>query len=63
MSQAGNPYQGVIDWLRSAEGCRWSEKRLARARGEGEGVGVVTYDYLNSSSPLWLGGMFSIKDG
>jgi hypothetical protein len=57
----GNPYQGIIDWLRSAEGCRWSEKRLARARGKN--VGVVTYDYLNSSSPLWVSGMFSIKDG
>lgn len=57
----GNPYQGVIDWLRSAEGCRWSEERLARASVNDN----TLIDYsgaTNTPSPLWLAGVFSIKE-
>jgi hypothetical protein len=57
-----NPYQAVIDWLRSPEGEAWSEGRMRP-------VGVLGYVIQNSvirnsaaMGPAYLKGVFNIKE-
>lgn len=66
-----NPYQDVIDWLRSPEGQRWSEDRIERARrmyGDGllfpdDGLSATLVSYGGRNSEIYLGGVLSVKDG
>lgn len=65
-----NPYQPVIDWLRSKEGEAWSEARMQRATfyANSELVGDRGGWHLNHrtgdtiATPLYLGGVLSIKE-
>ena len=62
-----NPYQPVIDWLRTPEGERWSENRLHRAfRNEilSGGPGWrPTFLHPDLCGPVCLVGVFNIKEG
>ena len=64
-----NPYQDVIDWLRSPEGSSWSEQRMRKAvmkafdlDGSGSmwNLNRMTGDTMDS--PLYLGGVLSVKE-
>ena len=63
-----NPYQDVIDWLRSPEGENWSEQRMRKARtlttriGPSRELATLTA-YGVRGGPLFLGGVLSVKDG
>lgn len=63
-----NPYQDVINWLRSPEGEKWSEERMRTAA-----VALLNLSpaeirfwnlnrYGNWQGPLFMGGMFSVKE-
>lgn len=55
-----NPYQEVIDWLRSPEGEHWSELRLLSANWHaGKPMTLTSY---GSSHVMIMGGMFCIKE-
>lgn len=63
-----NPYQDVIDWLRSPEGERWSEERLMkgfhrayRELGTGNGGPGLMSVVLPPWGPVSLPGVFTIK--
>lgn len=54
----------VIDWLRSPEGERWSEARIAEARQYNGNFGHTLNQYGTTGRPeIWLGGVLSVKDG
>lgn len=64
-----NPYQEVIDWLRSDEGSKWSEMRMREARKfaayslvgpGGWNLTQITGDCVGT--PLYLGGVLSVKE-
>ena len=59
-----NPYQAVIDWLRSPAGENWSEMRMTRARNNGsmEDLSATLNDYGLKTGPLYLGGVLSVKE-
>ena len=66
-----NPYQDVIDWLRSPEGERWSETRMHDAACTGaadsfllapSGWHLNRRDGSTTDSPLYLGGVLSVKE-
>lgn len=62
-----NPYQEVIDWLRSPEGSEWSEKRMRDARTfENRAGEIVQLHTLNNYGyrvgPLFLAGVLSVKE-
>lgn len=69
MTAIVNPYQEVIDWLRSDEGSSWSEHRMQEARvyADYSLVGPGAW-HLNQRtdddtfSPLYLSGVLSVKD-
>ena len=61
MTAAANPYQDVINWLRSPEGEQWSESRIWAARLESGNAGHTCTRY-GMISVMWMGGMFSLKD-
>ena len=53
-----NPYQDVIDWLRSPAGENWSEERMVAARRGARVSTAVTYG--DPSVLLWKG-ILSVK--
>lgn len=65
-----NPYQDVIDWLRSPEGSRWSEMRMKnaivqanvtfRSLAGGWHLNRPTGDTIET--PLYLAGVLSVKE-
>ena len=66
-----NPYQDVIDWLKSPEGEQWSEQRLEKARYIGMLANgqpsfnstLVTYSArVVAHYGFGLAGVFSIKE-
>lgn len=64
-----NPYQDVIDWLRSPEGSKWSEQRMVHAGYESAALDGSINWRLNTPSgvtlwevPLYLGGVLSVKE-
>jgi hypothetical protein len=57
-----NPYQDVIDWLRSREGESWSETRIACARRSNGNYGHTLVQYGAHSGEIWMGGVLSVKD-
>ena len=56
-----NPYQDVIDWLRSPEGETWSEARIRQAAVVNGNSGHTCTRY-GTRGDLWMGGMFSVKE-
>ena len=56
-----NPYQPVIDWLRSPEGEAWSEQRLAHDYWQ-PSVSDYQRTTYNVSGPAYLRGIFSVKE-
>lgn len=65
-----NPYQEVIDWLRSAEGSRWSENRMKEAAwhacmllDDGSGAwSLISRTGDTLFVPLYMGGVLSVKE-
>lgn len=64
-----NPYQDVIDWLRSDQGSAWSETRMMQAAVyAARHLGGAMAWHLNRSSqlgttyPLYLAGVLSVKE-
>jgi hypothetical protein len=55
-----NPYQEVIDWLRSPEGERWSESRMQVARVT-SGSAISNLNSYGCHEILMWKGIFSIK--
>lgn len=53
-----NPYQDVIDWLRSPAGENWSEQRMTDARG---GAAVTTLTSYGYTVPFLWKGIMSVK--
>lgn len=63
-----NPYQHIIDWLHTYEGEAWSEQRITNAAHRCNGGYIrarrgTCVNYGPSHGPIYLGGVFSIKDG
>lgn len=54
-----NPYQDVIDWLRSPQGETWSEARLLTARVL-SGTGLTLTSYGSPDEYIWKG-ILSLK--
>lgn len=58
-----NPYQEIIDWLRSPAGERWSESRLRRARRASQSSTPTAYTLgWSGTGPVALPGVFNIKE-
>lgn len=61
-----NPYQDVIDWLRSPEGEKWSEQRMRTAAFSSPlPMGCFHWNlntFGNWQGPVYMGGMFSVKE-
>ncbi len=62
-----NPYQDVIEWLRSEEGSKWSETRMQQARLVSTSSRFSCYystlnDYGFRPGAFYLGGVLSIKE-
>jgi hypothetical protein len=63
-----NPYQDVIDWLRSPEGSGWSERRMQEAAYNAAlQPGALSWhlnrsDRLIGQYPLYMAGVLSVKD-
>jgi len=55
-----NPYQDVIDWLQSPEGCKWSSQRLIDGR-HASGYSFTLINY-GPGDVLWMGGIMSVKE-
>jgi hypothetical protein len=56
-----NPYQDVIDWLRSPDGEFWSEQRLKTA-ARSNGTYGHTINRYGAQGYLWMGGVLCVKD-
>lgn len=61
MAPLTNPYQDIINWLRSPAGEHWSETRIATAATD-EGRPAPGMTRYANSSEWWLGGVFSVKE-
>lgn len=57
-----NPYQDIIDWLRSPDGERWSENRMSEGRRISD-AGPVDYAraFAEGETPALIG-VFSVKE-
>jgi hypothetical protein len=55
-----NPYQDVIDWLRTSEGEAWSENRMALAKAIYSSGQLTLNAYGDGTIVIWKG-LFSIK--
>ena len=60
-----NPFQEIIDWLRSPEGEAWSEERMllgaALSSGSIEYPNLLNH-YGNRTGPVYLSGILSFKE-
>jgi hypothetical protein len=62
-----NPFQEIVNWLRSDEGQRWSEARLRKARFKYHIDGTDIYEsspvgYSATGGPLFLRGVLCVKE-
>lgn len=55
-----NPYQDVIDWLRTPEGERWSEERMRVARVMHSSGQLTLTAYGDKELLIWKG-ILSVK--
>jgi hypothetical protein len=55
-----NPYQEVIDWLRSPAGEKWSENRMADAKAKHSSGQLTLTSYGDKDLLCWKG-IFSLK--
>jgi hypothetical protein len=68
VNKPANPFQTVIDWLRSDEGQQWSEDRMREARfgyrTDGRNyyeASIVSYSVATTET-VYLKGVLSVKE-